>query len=447
MTLAPNPPIYPRAADGFVPDPAHPYVPPAFQRLRANRLATRRPMRKEPRIVHYIGSLSAGGAERQLVNLITALSDRRLDVTLLGMEPFVGPKGFRLPAIEQHNIPFGCVEVGGDPGFSSLGGIPHLGELLAQVPNWLKPWPFEIARTLVVNPPDILHIWLDYTNITGAIAALMLGVPAIILSTRSVNPTHFSYMNVPWFQPWYAFLATIPDLLFLNNSAAGQQDYAQWMGVSPSRFQMIRNGIDADIYRPVGREPMAAFRGELGLAEDDQLLIGVFRLSDEKRPMMFLDVVEAVMKKHPRVHTAILGHGPMESELQSHIAQSPFRPRLHLLPPRTDMATVYSAAEVLLQTSVIEGTPNTLLEAQSTGCPVVTTRVGGAVEAFVEGETGFGADTVGELADRVSRIVGDRELRARLSESGRVFVVEKYGMGRMVDAYVELYDRLASTPL
>ena len=426
-------------ADGFVADPQHPFVPPAFQRLRANRALSRRPMRSKPKIVHLIGALGSGGAERQLVNLVTALGKRGLDVSVLSMEPLIGPSAFRLPALQQNNIPARAVQRGIDPGYSALAVVPHIGDLIAQLPNWLKPWPLEIARELATDPPDILHIWLDFTNITGAIAALMLGVPRIILSTRSVNPTHFSYMNTPWFQPWYTFLATIPDLLLLNNSEAGQRDYAQWMNMPPTRFQVIRNGIDTAFYHRAEPEQIASLRQELQLQPGDQLLAGVFRLSEEKRPLLFLEVAQAVMQSRPHLHTAIFGHGPLESEVRTCIANSPLASRIHLVPPRDDMPVVYSASDLLLQTSILEGTPNTLLEAQATGCPVVTTAGGGAAECLLDQETGFIADTSADLTERVARILDDNDLRNRLSHRGRAFIEDRFNFEQMTDSCIDLY--------
>lgn len=431
-----------RSADPFAADPAHPFIPREFQRLAAGRAKNRRPVkRKNPKIVHLIGALGAGGAERQLVTLVTALKDRRQDVSVLTLEPLEANNAFRLPALTAHHVPAAAIDRSSDPALT-LGHLPHIADLLRELPNWLKPWPFQIAQTLAADPPDILHIWLDFTNITGTIAGLLLGIPHIILSTRSVNPTHFSYMNTPWFKPWYSFLAAVPDLVLLNNSLAGQADYAAWMGLSPSRFGVIRNGIDTDRYSRIPAPQIADFRRELGLADTDLLLTGVFRLSEEKRPLLFLEIAAAVMRNHPRVHALLLGHGPMESQVRGAIANSGLAGRIHLLAPRNDMPVVYAASEVLLQTSILEGTPNTLLEAQAAGCPVVSTPGGGAGECLLDGDTGFLADSAEALAERVCLLLADAAVRQRFAAAGRAFVRERFGLERMVGEYDALYRKL-----
>jgi glycosyltransferase involved in cell wall biosynthesis len=430
------------SAAPLAPDPAHPFIPTEFRTLAAERLMRRRPARKRSKIVHLIGSLGSGGAERQLVNFVSALAGRGQDVSILTMERLEGASAFLAPLLKDRNVGVRAVDCGKDPEFRSLWNLPRGRELIAQLPNWLKPWPLEIARELAQDPPDVLHIWLDFANIAGAIAALMVGVRRIVLSTRNVNPTHFPHMNIRWFQPWYCFLASIPDLIFVNNSAAGRDDYARWMDVPDSRFHVIHNGIDTERYRLVAKDQIAAFRDELGLSSADRIIAGVFRLADEKRPMMFLDVVESVMATRPGVHAVILGAGPMEADVRSRVQRSLFRDRIHLIPPRGDTPPVYSASSVLLQTSVVEGTPNTLLEAQSVGCPVVTTPAGGAVEALLENRTGFVADSVMNLADRVGAIVDDSSLRAALSAEGRPFIEKCFSLSRMIDETFALYSEV-----
>lgn len=439
MNLQIAPSIDALAEEPFVPDPAHRFIPTPFQKLAADRARTRRPMKSPPKITHLIGALGNGGAERQLINLVTALADRQMDVNVLTLEEIAGPHAFHLPALSARNIPARAIDRTADP-IDTLRHIPNLDNLLAALPAWLRPWPFQVAQTLAADPPDILHLWLDFTNITGAIAALMLGIPRIMLSTRSVNPTHFSYMNTPWFRPWYAFLATVPDLLLLNNSLAGRDDYARWMNVSPARFEVIYNGVSHQKSAATADE-IAAFRRQIGVAPQDRLLAGIFRFSEEKRPLLFLETACRAMHDFPTLHTAIIGHGPLEADLRAQIAQSPFASRIHLVGPRTDMPVIYAAADVLLQTSTLEGTPNTLLEAQCAGCPVVSTPAGGAVECLLDGQTGFIADDAPSLAARVCQILGYADLRKRISAAGRIFIRDRFAMQRMVDAHVRLYGR------
>jgi glycosyltransferase involved in cell wall biosynthesis len=433
------------AADAVTPhfesDPAHPFIPPAFQRLRARRANNRRAMRSKPRILQLIGSLGGGGSERQLSNLVVQLTAKGHDVRVLSLEPLVGQHAFYLPLLKNYGVPVRSLRRCPEPELKlRLSDIADGQALHAELPNWLRPWSLEVLLELLADPPDILHAWLDFTNITGAIAALAAGVPRIILSTRSVNPTHFAYLNTRWFHPWYQFLASIEDLALLNNSVAGQHDYAQWLNIPSSRFRVIRNGIDPSVCCQPTAGDIERLRRELRLEPQEMLIAGIYRLSAEKRPFLFLDVVQQVMQQNRLAHVAIAGTGPLEAELRACVAASPFANRIHLLGLRSDIPSLIGASATLLQTSIIEGTPNTLLEAQALGCPVVTTPAGGAAEAVSDGHTGFVASSTPDLVLAVTRILGEPRLRDHFSQNGPGFIGNQFGLNQMVDAHIKLYE-------
>ena len=94
--------------------------------------------------------------------------------------------------------------------------------------------------------------------------------------------------------------------------------------------------------------------------------------------------------------------------------------------------------------SANEGTPVVAIEALAAGRPVVATRVGGVPDVVREGVDGFlvPAGDVEQLAERLARLAGDPELRARMGEAGRESVPERYAVERLVDDIDELYRSL-----
>ena len=76
-------------------------------------------------------------------------------------------------------------------------------------------------------------------------------------------------------------------------------------------------------------------------------------------------------------------------EVERQIDELGLADRVRLIKPISDLGLVYAAFDVVLLTSMVEGLPNMLIEAQAAGCPVVTTDVGGTREAIFEGVTGI----------------------------------------------------------
>ena len=84
----------------------------------------------------------------------------------------------------------------------------------------------------------------------------------------------------------------------------------------------------------------------------------------------------------------------------------------------------------------------TLLEAMAAGLPVVATRVGGNPEVVVDGETGWLVPPrdPDALAAAIRSLLDDPKLAARMGESGRTRVRERFSLEAMVRAYAAVYD-------
>lgn len=392
------------------------------------------------RVTHYIGSLGPGGSERQLCNLVSRSAARGLSVRVLTAVEPTGNDGYYVDLL----LAAGVVPIKAGASFHkrvqwAVANLPIL-KLIEPIPGILRPHMLNVLGEIMTDPPHILHTWLDLTNIWASIAGLLAGVPAIVVSTRSVNPTNFPAISNPWFRDWYRLLTLSPRVHFINNSKAGAQDYAQWLGVPASRFRVIRNGVDlSSVVRP-DAEALRTLRSELGIGADAKVVLGVFRLSEEKQPLLFQEACLKVLSRVPDAHVILVGSGAFENQLAETVARLRIGARFHLLGQRRDVHAIMAASDLLLLTSRLEGTPNVLLEAQWMGCPVVTTAAGGAVDALVPGKTGeIVAGNVQAISNAVIDLLYDDARRGAMAQAAPRFVAEHFGVERMVDETLALY--------
>jgi hypothetical protein len=103
--------------------------------------------------------------------------------------------------------------------------------------------------------------------------------------------------------------------------------------------------------------------------------------------------------------------------------------------------TVFSTADLVLQTSLQEGTANTLIEALAMGIPVITTAAFGAAEAVDHGVTGLVVrdDTSSGLADAAVSILTDPAFGRFAQVAGPKFIEARFGFDRMVDETLLAY--------
>ena len=153
---------------------------------------------------------------------------------------------------------------------------------------------------------------LDYSNIIAGAAGVLASVPQIVMSFRNYNPTRFSYLANDWYQPLYATLARSPRILFTGNSRASNADYAQWIGIDEHRVKLVPNALDAAKMGARDASSLQRLRQELGVTSSTPIILGVFRLSEEKRPLLFIETVAAVAAHVPGVRAFVAGVGPFE---------------------------------------------------------------------------------------------------------------------------------------
>ena len=120
---------------------------------------------------------------------------------------------------------------------------------------------------------------------------------------------------------------------------------------------MINNGIDHRRFvRQRDRE--AAIRQELGYAPGDVVIGAVGRLEQEKRFDLLLEAFAAVFARDPRVRLAIVGEGSLREALDAQIQRLEIAGAARLLGHQSDVTKIQHAFDLLVQSSIREGTPS-----------------------------------------------------------------------------------------
>ena len=189
-------------------------------------------------------------------------------------------------------------------------------------------------------------------------------------------------------------------------------------GVSAERVFRIPIGVDIEHFPPAPDSARSEFvvgsflKDGVGMTEglEPKLLKG---------PDTFVAVVARLRESIPNL--SVLLTGPARGYVRRELERLGVPHRHVVVDSRDELARAYHAVDVCLVTSRQEGGPKAVLEAMATGVPLVTTRVGQAMEIVVDGDNGLLADVddVDALAAAVERVHEDAELRARLRASGR----------------------------
>jgi glycosyltransferase involved in cell wall biosynthesis len=277
-----------------------------------------------------------------------------------------------------------------------------------------------LAAELRRRRPAIVHTTLTVGNMLGRLAAIMAGVPTIVMEDQlSVSQDLYS---VP--PPVVLAYRLLEPLLARRTSVyLGPSRMVQLAGAAAKRWPVERcrvlpNAVDCRRFAPAADR--AAARAALGLQEGPT--VATFgRFVAQKRIGDVVEVARRVIPALPDAQFLIAGGGPLEGELRRQIAAAGLGRSVRLLGRRGDTERILAASDCYLSVSGGEVFSVAILEAMAAGCPVVATRAGGTAEQVAPGVTGRLAE-IGDLdglAAAVARVLGDREERERMGRAGR----------------------------
>src|SRR5262249_36484138 len=114
-------------------------------------------------------------------------------------------------------------------------------DMVTPIAFWLQE--FKRSR------PEVVHAWQDLTSLMAVVAALLAGVPRVVLGCRSVRPDNPRRRLRRFMKEAYQAVLGHPSVVLSNNSRAGAEDYADWLEIDPARIEVVHNGIDFDRLR------------------------------------------------------------------------------------------------------------------------------------------------------------------------------------------------------
>jgi glycosyltransferase involved in cell wall biosynthesis len=292
--------------------------------------------------------------------------------------------------------------------------------------------------------PHVLHTHTAKAGAVGRVAAALAGTarPKVVVHTfhGHVLRGYFGPLKTEAFRRLERTLARESDALVAVSPEV--RDDLVGLGVAPaSKIVVVRLGLDLErrVFAVSGARE--ALRAELGVAPDGFLVAWLGRMTEIKRVDLLL---EAFAQLDPGADLLLAGDGPLRPAMEALAAKLGIGSRVHFAGFRSDVGTVYAAADAVALASANEGTPVSVIEALAAGRPVVSTDVGGVGDVVDEGRNGFLVPTgnAEALANRLRHLANDPRLRAAMGETGRERVVSRYSVPRLVNDVDLLYREL-----
>jgi glycosyltransferase involved in cell wall biosynthesis len=363
---------------------------------------------------HVVDSLASGGAELLLAELAVV-------APAAGIEMSVG-------YLEDR---------GGSPAAARLREVGVQPTLIPIPPRMYTSALFRVRRHLAEVRPDVVHTHLGASDVLAGLAARSLGIPSVStvhsLGTGADAPATARGRAR---NRVYALGTRASAARLVAVSESARQEVLRRDGYAPERVVVINNGVAR---RPApGAGPYV--REQLGIGPDEPVVATLSTLRPVKGHEVAIAAMAEITRRVPGARLVVVGEGESRPALERAAAE--LGPVVKFAGFRDDVMPVLDAFDVLAHPSRQEAFPTTLLEAMAAGVPQVATAVGGIPEIVDDGRTGLllpAPPEPAELAERVVRLLGDPELRARLAAAGRERFAERFGADAWAQRLRALY--------
>jgi len=349
------------------------------------------------RILAVIDSFGLGGAETQLADMLSFLTEHRghecVACSLLPVQRY-------------------------EPHFSNRVRRVYLNkESRLSLPRL----PFQIARLIRQQRPDIAYSRLPLANAMTRIATCIPGSQIRHAAGIDSVPEGYS-MAYMWRHPGtrvFRWLERFADRIICNSAATAQAIRAD--GYSTHRVRIVPNGIDlARFHPPTGRPE-----------RERSQLVCVASLRPEKGVDRLVRILAPVLRKD-RAMLTIVGEGPERGKVEDVMSELGVRDAVQLLGARQDVVPLLHESHLYVSAAYVEGFGISVAEAAATGMPAVCLNVpGGLREVVIDGVTGYLVSDDERFRECVTVLCSSPDLRERLGAAARTHIAKHFGIANV----------------
>ncbi len=315
------------------------------------------------------------------------------------------------------------------------------------------PNPFKKQSRLFLKKVSSLHLDVLHTQTPFALGMAMarlgkrLGIPTLHTYHtlfEAYMPHYFPFvpkaLSIPFAKKLSKILCDMHDFIIVPSTSIYER--LQSYGVTKP-IKILPTGTDLSPFKQVDHRRM---RQQIGLAEDEPMLLTMGRVAHEKNLPFLLDVYEKLAPRFPKARLVIAGVGPALESVKAETKRRKLENKVMFigLLSKQDWADLYAAADINLLASVTETQGLVLTEAMAAGTPCVAVAAMG-VKDVMAGGGGLAVNLdVNEFAEAVTRLLTDKALYAKALEEAAQQAIN-WSAETKAEEMLETYQKLINS--
>jgi len=298
-----------------------------------------------------------------------------------------------------------------------------------------------LIRIYKSEQPDIVHHVSLKPVLYGSIAARFAGIPNVINAMTGLGYVFSSEDSLARFirfliSPLLRYIFSAENMMIVFQNRDDLKTLEDRNLVKHEQAVIIRgSGVDPDIYVP----------GKNNL--DIPHVILVARMLWDKGVGEFVQAAKILLAKGVSANFILIGDTDGENPVAISVEQLKIwqdEKSIEWWGRRSDVPEILQRSTIACLPSYREGMPKFLLEAASAGLPIVATDVPGCREVVINGENGYLVPPRNHeaLADSIEKLLNDKTLRREMGRKGRALVEREFGIEKIVEETLSLYQRI-----
>ena len=383
------------------------------------------------RICRIIGRLNIGGPAIHAILLAEGLRSRGYETVLVSGQEGPREGSLRDRAVQKGVAPLFLRELGREvrPGR----------DLLALC---------KLVRLLRQQQPEIVHTHTAKAGALGRIAAKIVGIPLVVHTFHGhIMHGYFSRGVTRLFLATERRLAMVTTRIL--TVSAGLRDELLRLGIGrPDTVEVMPLGLELDGFLRSDLR-RGEFRRRLGISPEVPLVGIIARLVPIKDHTTFLEAASDLHRSRPDVRFLIVGDGELRPQLEQQAVAFGLNHCVDFLGWQRELEPIYADLNLVVLSSLNEGTPVSLIEAMAAGLSVVATRVGGVPDLVEHGKTGLLVPPKNPVAlsEAMRALLGDPDRGRQMGRLARETVYPKYSDAALIDRMDRLYSSMLHASL
>jgi glycosyltransferase involved in cell wall biosynthesis len=289
--------------------------------------------------------------------------------------------------------------------------------------------------------PDITHLVTIKPILLGGIVARLLKLPSVVFAISGLGYIFISKGKIASIRKRmigliYAYVFKHKNICVIFQNTDDQNELSKLSGLNKIHSVIIPgSGVDTERFS-ISQLP-----------KSPPVIMMASRLLKDKGVYEYISAARIIGHKNKNIKFVLVGTPDPENPSSISIEEVNGwidKGYIEYWGQQEDMPNVISKSTIVVLPSYREGLPKVLLEASSSGRPVITTNVAGCRDAIIDMRTGFLVEKYNaqDLADKIVTLSSNLDRCIQMGQSGRKLVEEKFSEKLIVSHHMKVYEKL-----